>query len=281
MSLSFATEAGGPGRENEDFVGAVPDAVVVLDGAGGPAGMRTGCVHTVAWYTRMLGSTLLGMLAADDRPLPEVLAAGIETVSALHSSTCDLAHPGSPSATVLLLRRAAGALHWLVLADSVLVLDTYAEPVVVCDDRLAGVTQGLRTRLDSLPTGSPEHERERHTFVEALLRHRNRDGGYWVASADPLAAGQALTGSLPDGAVRAAALLSDGASRLVDRFGLASWRDLLDILESDGPAELIEQVRTAERMDPQGARWPRSKTHDDATAVYWRLRTAPRNAFTA
>jgi hypothetical protein len=220
----------------------------------------------------MLGSSLLRMLATDDRPLPELLATGIETVCALHSSTCDLAHPGSPSATVLLLRRTAGALHWLVLADSVLVLDMYAaEPVVVCDDRLAGLAQGLRTRLDSLPTGSPEHERERHTFVNALLRHRNQDGGYWVAAADPVVAGHALTGSLPDDAVRAAALLSDGASRLIDRFGLASWRDLLNILESDGPAELIKRVRTVERTDLHGARWPRSKAHDDATAVYWRL----------
>jgi hypothetical protein len=67
VSLAFATEVGGLNRENEDFVGATPDAVVVLDGAGYPARLRTGCVHTVAWYTRMLGSSLLAMLTACER----------------------------------------------------------------------------------------------------------------------------------------------------------------------------------------------------------------------
>ncbi|MEV1239100.1 integrase [Nonomuraea sp. NPDC050022] len=279
MSLAFATEVGGLNRENEDFVGATPDAVVVLDGAGYPARLPTGCVHTVAWYTRMLGSSLLSTLTtlstltSDDRPLAEVLANGIETVSSLHSSTCDLAHPGSPAATVLLLRRTTESLDWLVLADSILVLDlnATAEPMVVSDDRLADVTATLRTHLDTLPTGSTEHEQARLGSVEAQLQHRNRDGGYWVASTDPLAAEHSLTGSVPTDAVRAAALLSDGASRLVDCFELASWRRLLNILEDDGPAGLINQVRTAERTDPHGARWPRGKAHDDATAVYWRL----------
>ncbi|GGO62656.1 hypothetical protein GCM10012289_07830 [Nonomuraea cavernae] len=31
VSLAFATEAAGHDRENQDFVGATPDAVVVLD----------------------------------------------------------------------------------------------------------------------------------------------------------------------------------------------------------------------------------------------------------
>jgi hypothetical protein len=46
-----------------------------------------------------------------------------------------------------------------------------------------------------------------------------------------------------------------------------SWQELLDILGKDGPAQLIHQVRTAEQSDPHGRLWPRSKRHDDATAV--------------
>ncbi|MFD0886707.1 integrase, partial [Streptosporangium algeriense] len=69
--------------------------------------------------------------------------------------------------------------------------------------------------------------------------------------------------------VRSAALLSDGASRLTDLFGLATWRQLLDLLAHDGPQELIARVRAAEHDDPYGTRWPRHKTHDDATAAFW------------
>jgi hypothetical protein len=65
-----------------------------------------------------------------------------------------------------------------------------------------------------------------------------------------------------------AVLLSDGASRLVDPFGLATWEELLALLDEGGPEELLRQVRTAEATDPEGRRWPRTKCSDDATAVY-------------
>ncbi|MFD0854554.1 integrase, partial [Actinomadura adrarensis] len=71
--------------------------------------------------------------------------------------------------------------------------------------------------------------------------------------------------------LRALALLSDGASRLADRFGLLTWSGLLDVLRGDGPDALIARTRAAERDDPDGRRWPRGKTHDDATAAFWPL----------
>ncbi|WP_199564886.1 hypothetical protein [Spongiactinospora rosea] len=96
----------------------------------------------------------------------------------------------------------------------------------------------------------------------------NRESGFWVASVDPLAAEHALTGSVPATAVKAAAVLSDGASRLVDLFALATWRQTMDLLRDDGPAALIEAVRHAEHSDPHGERRPRGKPFDDATAAY-------------
>ena len=42
-----------------------------------------------------------------------------------------------------------------------------------------------------------------------------------------------------------AALLSNGASRLVDTFGLTDWAGLLRLLDH-GPAEIIRRVREAE-----------------------------------
>ena len=99
-------------------------------------------------------------------------------------------------------------------------------------------------------------------------RARNRPGGYWVAAADPQAASQALTGTLPSKNLHRAVLLSDGASRLVDPFGLATWEELLALLDASGPDELVRQVRAAEAVDPEGRQWPRTKRTDDATAVY-------------
>ena len=108
-------------------------------------------------------------------------------------------------------------------------------------------------------------------LTRALRRARNRPGGYWVAAADPQAASQALTGSLPSKTLRRAVLLSDGASRLVDPFGLATWEELLALLDENGPEELLRQVRAAEAVDPEGRQWPRTKRSDDATVVYLAL----------
>jgi hypothetical protein len=99
-------------------------------------------------------------------------------------------------------------------------------------------------------------------------------GGYWVAAADPQAASQALTGSLPSKTLHRAVMLSDGASRLVDPFGLATWEELLALLDESGPEELLRQVHAAEAVDPEGRQWPRTKRSDDATAVYLALDAA-------
>jgi hypothetical protein len=105
-------------------------------------------------------------------------------------------------------------------------------------------------------------------LTRALRRARNRPGGYWVAAADPQAASQAVTGSLPATSLQRAVLLSDGASRLVDLFELATWEELLALLDESGPDELVRQVRMAEAADTEGRQWPRTKRSDDATAVY-------------
>jgi hypothetical protein len=104
--------------------------------------------------------------------------------------------------------------------------------------------------------------------TEGVRAARNTSGGFYVASTDPTAAYQAIRGTLPTTTVRRAALLSDGATRLVERFGLMDWRQLLDLLSASGPEELIHRTREAERGETDAQRNARrGKKHDDATAV--------------
>jgi Protein phosphatase 2C len=91
------------------------------------------------------------------------------------------------------------------------------------------------------------------------------------AAADPAVAATASTGTIDMAGLRGLALLSDGATRITDRFGLLGWPELMDVLRTAGPAELISQVRQAEGSDPAGERWPRVKLTDDATALWWPL----------
>jgi hypothetical protein len=58
------------------------------------------------------------------------------------------------------------------------------------------------------------------------------------------------------------------SSRLVDLFKLATWEELVALLDENGPDGLLHQIRAAEAIDPEGRQWPRTKHSDDATAVY-------------
>jgi hypothetical protein len=268
MHVAFATQSAPGAAVNEDAVAATERVVVLLDGASVPQGLEIGCGHGTAWYVGQLGTELLGQLTGQpDQLLTDGLASAIQAVASLHADTCQLDHPGGPSAAVALLREADQSVDYLVLADTTILLDEPAGIRVISDDRLAQVAVTEHSAMHREATGSPTHQRRYADLVTELRRHRNQAEGYWVASSTPDAAYHALTGSVPRLELRRAALLSDGATRLVDRFGVMAWPGVFDVLDREGPYSLILQTREAESSDPEGLRWPRSKRHDDATAV--------------
>lgn len=268
MQIQVATLPGRDDKPNEDFAGALPGAAVLLDGAGGPSEMPTGCAHGTPWYVRQLGARLLaGMETNPERSQAQVLADGIEAVSDLHRGTCDLSAPGTPAAVVVMARERAGQLEYLVLGDSTIVIETTAGLTAVTDRRIDGVAAAERKVMEDLPTGTPEHQAARIAFVSLQRELRNRPGGYWTASTNPRAAYEAVAGSVPlDGLLRAS-LLSDGAARFAE-FGLGTWGELQGILDLWGPAALFSRIREAEAGDPSGSRWPRAKSRDDMAVVH-------------
>jgi Protein phosphatase 2C len=274
MHAALATQAGAQDTPNEDWAGVLaPGLAVVLDGLSAPDGTGTGCRHGTPWYVSQLGPRLLAFAADPARSLVDALAEAIQQVASLHPG-CDLTHPGTPSATMVLLRAHDEGADYLALADAVLLLDTTAGLKVVSDERVNRLAGKEREAANRVPAGSALKLRRRAQLTRALRRARNRPGGYWVAGADPQAASQAVTGSLPGKTLYRAVLLSDGASRLVDPFELATWEELLALLDESGPDELLRQVRAAEAVDPEGRQWPRTKRSDDATAIYLDLNGA-------
>lgn len=258
MRVTMATSpAGRAGRPNEDFVGALPTAAVLIDGAGIPGGEFT-CRHGVAWYASRLGGTLLSLLSlAPDRSLSALLADAIVQVTDAHRDTCDVASPISPSAAVAILRVGEGIVEHLVLGDSILVLDrANGTPAVLTDPREVVISRSFQAALEATTEGSDEYRR----LLRDLRASRNRQGGFWVAKDDPRAADEAITGSCAIGELTGAVLLSNGASRVVDRFQLTDWPGVLAILESSGPTEIIRQVRQAEAHHAVAA--------DDATIAH-------------
>ena len=267
MHAEMATAAGRIDQPNEDWVGATPTAVVLLDGLTAPRDLDSGCNHGVPWYVGRLGPALLARLADCTVGLKACLASAIEEVAALHGSTCDLASPGTPQSTVAIIRVRDTKLEWLVLADSLIVLDVDGELRVISDDRVEEAAQAQRDEALRSPVGTTEHDQNVSRLVQTQRSLRNQPGGYWVAAADPAAASESFTGAADRSKVRRVAILTDGAARLVE-FGLTGWEQTLSTLVREGPQALIEEVRRVEETDPCGDRWPRYKASDDATAVH-------------
>jgi len=265
MHVSMATSGGHTGQPNEDFVGVVPGAAVLLDGAGIP-GTESICSHGVAWYAHRLGGALLGRLSRDDgQDLVAILAATIDEIAADHRTTCDIANPSSPQATVAVVRAHQGRLDYLLLADSFLALEQVSDgPQVITDEREVAARRTCLAPLEGVAMGTPEYDQTRDSCIVALQARRNQPGGYWIAKDDPRAAEEAVTGSRLLHDLDTVALLSNGASRIVSPYGLTDWPGVLELLGAGGPAEIIRRVRQAEARNSEN---PNIGVPDDATVA--------------
>ncbi|MFJ4714334.1 hypothetical protein [Streptomyces sp. NPDC088785] len=268
-----AAPAGTASREDprlsEDVVCIEPGCVAVLDGASVPEGIGTGCCHGTAWYTRQLAAHAAALAQNPRFGLDEALGRAIGAVRAAHDSTCDLDNPMSPSATVALARWNSECLQWLVLADALVLVERTDDTIEVVQDlRDDALTPELSARARRHTPGDARDEARWRDHTVAQRAARNRPGGSWIARSEPEAAGHALTGSVDLRRVRSFAVMSDGAARLVTPFALTDWNGLAHTLREEGPAGLLEQVRTAEGTDGDAARWPRVKRHDDAAVVH-------------
>ena len=258
MRSDLLSVPGTPDRANEDFVAlSALKAAVVLDGVTPPPDGKTGCIHTVSWYVQQLGPALLDRaVTRRDQALEDCLAEAIAQTAAKHEATCDLSNRRTPQSTVVALRWDGGELEYLVLSDSVLLVDVDGaiEPI-------------LDTRLDELLT-RPDLREIRYTpaYFRAVEAFRNGDGGFYTAAADPEVAKRAVTGRLHN--VRAAAAMSDGASRWTEVFGFGDWTELFAQIRDAGAHAVVDEVRRAEAADPDRRAFPRGKAYDDASVVF-------------
>ena len=248
-------------RASQDRVVVLPAAVAVLDGASGTGpSTRDG-----GWYASVLAAELAARLESTV-DLRTVLADSISAVA----SAFRLEPGGSPSSTVTVLRWGRGVVEGLVLGDSPLVVVRRDGGIeVVVDERLKAVAPAQRVAYHDRLVAGGGYDDGHRALLRALVgeerRHRNAPGGYWIAEASPAAAREALVRRWRLADVRLALLASDGASRGVGH-PYADWRTLV-AAAAEGPDAVLDAVRAAEEADPDGARWPRSKRHDDQSLV--------------
>ena len=122
----------------------------------GATGAQHRLRHGTPWFVARLGSELLSSATTEpDQPLQEVLAGAITRVADLHGHTCDLDDPGTPAASVTIVREGDQRLDYLVLFDSVIVLDGPSDLKVVTDRRVDAFAQAEESAIREHPIGSP------------------------------------------------------------------------------------------------------------------------------
>ncbi|WP_420035529.1 protein phosphatase 2C domain-containing protein [Streptomyces sp. cg28] len=262
MRIELTSEPGDPARPNEDYTSvALPasgqgGSLVVLDGVTPPSG-DDGCLHSVPWFTARLGGALLELSGSRrDMTLRDILAAAVARTADAHRATCDLSHPRTPQATVVLARWDAERVEHLVLSDSVLLVEAPT----------GTVTALLDDRLDRVPRASLASA----AVADATVR--NKEGGFFTAAADPAVAAKAVTGTLARAEVRALAAMTDGVTRWVEKFREGDWADLFTLVRKEGAEATVARVRALEAADEETRAFlRRGKTHDDATVTYVEL----------
>ena len=180
MEVSFASWPGSMSKANEDFVAASPKVAVVLDGLSAPPPLGTGCLHGTPWFVAQLGAQVMSAATtAGEEPLQDLVAGAITRVAESHAHSCDLDHPGTPSSSLAVLREQDRRVEYLLLFDSVIVLDGPSGLVVVTDRRVDAFARQEDLATREHPVGSPAHQERVQELVAAQRRHRNQPSGYW------------------------------------------------------------------------------------------------------
>jgi hypothetical protein len=245
-----------PIQDSDDKIFTTRHAVIMLDGASAfvpvPVPANT--------YADRLGKHLRDSLQAwPDADLRATLAGAIHTTARQLNLT-----PGqSPSSTVTITRELDDHLDLLVLGDNLVVLpdDT------ITDERMDQLDLAPRRKYQERLAAGAGYDDEHRAILRELqtqqAQRRNREGGYWIAEADPDAACHAITTRRPISETPWAVLATDGAYNTMQHLELNDWPSIVEA-DSHELNFVLEQCKEWESgIDPQGSKLPRAKRHDD------------------
>jgi hypothetical protein len=249
---------------SQDRVYTTPTAVVVLDGASAFVPVEV----SPSTYVDTLGRFLVeGLTAEPHALLTDLLAQAIEGAASL----LNLSPGASPSSTVAIVREDGHGLDLLILGDSQI-----ATPHgIYVDDRIARFAQAPRRAYRARLAEGHGYDETHRGLLAALqaeqVRHRNFDGGYWIAEAVPAAAHHAITQRKQLDTTPWLVLATDGAYRPMQHLGIDDWNGVA-AKNSAELAHLLNGLGRWEKTDdPNGMALPRAKRHDDKTIACMRV----------
>ena len=264
MKVVDAATLKGDGSSNQDRYLIGDYYAAVFDGASAFPSEPTD--RDGGWFANELAEAVQAQMTPSSN-LQEILRRALEQMVSEHQLRA-----GGPSSTVALVRWDDSNFDCLVLGDSpIAVMLADGRVDVITDRRLSSIgadkRAAYRERLEAGGGFDREHTELLGRLQAEQRKYRNAPRGFWIAADDPAAADQAISRRFPLESVGAAVLMTDGASAAVDRFGLSTWGEIPMRIMREGSAQILAEVNHAEGADPVGRNSPRSKQHDDKTAV--------------
>ncbi|WP_157074962.1 hypothetical protein [Janibacter limosus] len=260
VEITAATLAGG--EKNQDRYGYGDGWAFVLDGASSFA--TTQLEHDGGWYADHLKEGLsAGLERGIHHSTAEIVEEAIRTVADLHGDDA----ASCPTSTIALARWCHERVEVYLLGDSTASLIAATSEEELSDSRVADVGRTIREEYRSRLTAGHGFTEEHRQLLQRLQAEqaaaRNQPGGYWIAGSDPKAANHGLTLTRSLSGIDALVLATDGAAAGCTYGIFSSWGAFAQCdLET-----ILREVHEAESRDPEGIQWPRSKPHDDKTAI--------------
>lgn len=265
VTISAATLAGG--EKNQDRYAYGDGWAFVLDGASSFATDQP--EHDGGWYAERLKNALVEELTSNpDDATTDIVARAIDVAASAHDDpeTC-------PTSTIALARWSAETVEIYVLGDSTAVLIGPEREEEVTDSRLADIAPEIRDEYRSRLRAGHGFDTRHRELLQELQAHqaeaRNQPGGYWIAGAEPEAAHHGLSCTRSRDKSRSTVLATDGAVAAPRYRLLRTWTTFAT--QDPDLDEVLRKTQAVEESDPQAARWPRSKPHDDKTVLVARL----------
>ena len=266
------------GKVNDDRVGAAGALAWAIDGATDvlaeplmPGG------SDAAWIAGFLDDELKNRGATPVASLDELVAELTE--AAAQDFACGQRRPPTdpheyPSAAGFIVRLAGDHLDYYALADCQCFAAAPDGPLVelghdprvrVSDKPVIEVMQTYRAGTK----GAGWREARQHfgPRFRASRAKLNAPDGYGVLSVIPVPPRFARTGRHPVETGTRVLLATDGFMRISNMFGRYATADLIGICGNAGLASIAEELREMERADGDCVHVPRTKPHDDASAI--------------
>jgi hypothetical protein len=179
----------------------------------------------------------------------------------------------SPIASLLMLSEdATGDIYGIDLGDCrCFALDANGGTHVVGGP---GDASDNESKLAAQQTDAHKPLLQRTQTVAVLREQRARlncEGSHWTFGLNPACADHARTWTLELKRPAHLLLMTDGFAALTDRYDAYGAGDLVQAALTRGLQELGRELRTIEAADAGGAKHPRFKASDDATALLMRL----------